>query len=326
MMQTSPPFLSPMRLHFLPVVFSLALFTPAAGFAQQEHDAPPVDLRQLLQELKQIEAKSSASSKGRQQKVLSDLSAAAASGSRATDFYEQAIRATRFAGQAQQQTQFQEWKKKEAEKLRSHDMQTAVQLHLQYLVITLKHAWGTPMEETLPALFQYTHQLTPLLADKGKRPFHLREPLMSKPLGESVFVQWYGLGGDLPAAKGWELAPIKLDGMYEKTILPIMRKQKDARIVQYWDMRIEREARQAEEDRRTFGQDQFNFVKKPDLLWSRAKDLLVVGQKNRAMTEMLAVIRAYPDHPEALARIAELEKLATPPAVPASEPTSEPAP
>lgn len=301
---------------------SLALHLLIAPLAAQTaQDAPPVDVNRLLHELQQIGAKNEAATKSRQQKILSDLQQAASSGSSAINFYEQAVRAT----QHPSANDFQEWKKKEAEKLRSNEMQNAAQMHLRYLSLSLRHAWGTPAEDLLGELFPYTHALAALIADEKRRPGFLAQDLLRKRLNDSVFVRWYNLQSDLPPAKEWELIPGNYDGIYERTILPVMRSKKDTRIVEYWDLRIQREEKRAEENKLAFGKDQFSQVERPALLWKRAKDLIAVGLKNRAMNDMFAVIRAHPEHKEASQWISELQKLAAPPA-PAATPAAPAAP
>jgi hypothetical protein len=52
--------------------------------------------------------------------------------------------------------------------------------------------------------------------------------------------------------------------------------------------------------------------------------MLAVGQRNRAMTEMMAIIKAYPSHPASGTWIATLENLLKPDAAAAA--TTTPAP
>jgi hypothetical protein len=66
--------------------------------------------------------------------------------------------------------------------------------------------------------------------------------------------------------------------------------------------------------------EKFNTQRRPALLWSRAQDLLAIGQKNRAATEMFGIIRSSPTSPELPAWIAALESVLAPP--PADAPMS----
>jgi len=82
-------------------------------------DAPPVDAKALISALKQIEAKRAQSAKQLAEKVIQDINAAASSDSTAIAFYQDAIRATSFVGENHAQAMFMDWKKTEADHLKS---------------------------------------------------------------------------------------------------------------------------------------------------------------------------------------------------------------
>jgi len=288
---------------------SLRLFTllPLIATPLFAQDAPPVDVQALLNSLQKIQGQNTVSTKAQHDKVLQDFRAAAESNAKAIGFYEEAVRATLFGG-----PKFQEWKKKEGEKLRSNEMQTAVRLHLTYLTLSLQYANGTPVSELLPALFNYTNQVLALREDPVKREAYDRIEISKKGISDSIFIRWYGVEKAVADLKDWENNPMNVDGIYQATILPQMRKDKDARIVQYWDMRLQREAKLAVEGKLPFNADQFNLIQRPNLLWSRAEDLLAIGQRNRAINEMFAVVKNFPSHPEAGGWISKLQALLAP--------------
>src|SRR3954470_366223 len=110
----------------------------------------------------------------------------------------------------------------------------------------------------------------------------------------------------------WEGTPGNFDGLYLNILLPEMRNQKDIRLLEYWDNKIKREGEAATRSQKTFEIDKFNQVRRPSLIWSRDQDLLRVGQKNRAIADMFAQIKAFPTHPDAPGWIAELELMLAP--------------
>jgi hypothetical protein len=124
----------------------------------------------------------------------------------------------------------------------------------------------------------------------------------------------------------WEGTPGNFDGIYTNILLPEMRNNKDVRIVEYWDNKIKREGEAATRSQKTFEIDKFNQVRRPSLMWSRDQDLAKVGQRNRAIADMFALIKAFPTHPKAPGWINELEQMLapTPPAAPASTSTTPP--
>ena len=62
-----------------------------------------------------------------------------------------------------------------------------------------------------------------------------------------------------------------------------------------------------------FEERQWSQVKKPSMLWSRAQDQLLIGQRNRALTEMFNLIKAFPQHPDVSTWIAQMEGLISSP-------------
>ena len=126
-----------------------------------------------------------------------------------------------------------------------------------------------------------------------------------------------GRGGrraDGAAGGTWESSPAGLDGIFQKIILPELRDQKDMRVLEYWDLKLKKEADAASRSRLAYEIEKFNNERRPTLLWSRSQEFIALGQKNRAISEMFGVIKAHPTHPQADDWIAALEQLLVPPA------------
>lgn len=287
------------KRYLLALVF---LIQASVAFSQ---DAPPVDVKGYLLQLQQIQEKRSAAEKAENSKLLQAITSAASSNANAIAFYEEAVRATQFAGQNHESKEFHDWKQKEAANLKSQELQTALRLHLLYLAISLQRAENDKLPALMPSLLNYVNQLS------ANYPLVWDQPLMTTGIADGVFARWLNLGKTLGKLKDWETSPGNLDGIYEKTLLPQMRKDKDPRIIQYWDDKLNREKDKASKSRLAFNVDNFNLVQRPQLLWSRAEDMLAIGQKNRAMTEMFSIVKNYPDHASAPMWIARLEGLLT---------------
>lgn len=127
-------------------------------------------------------------------------------------------------------------------------------------------------------------------------------------------------GGRAKGAAGWEDNPGNYDGIFNSIILPELRAQRDPRLIEYWDMRLKKEAEIATKQKLTFNLDKYNNERRPSLLWSRAEDLMLLGQKNRAVTEMFNLIKTFPHHPDADTWIASLEGILIPPLPAAAAP------
>ena len=213
------------------------------------------------------------------------------------------MRAISFVGQSHGQTDFQDWKKKEAEHLKSPEMQTAVRLHLNYLILSLQYSNGMTIPQLVPTLIRYSELVTSANAEV------VRQEVLRRSVADSIFVKWYNAQRMFGELKDWEMSPGNVDGIWEKTILPQLRKDKDPRVIVYWDNKIKSAIEVMAESKRTFDLEQFNQIHKPTLLWSRAKDLIVVGQRNRGIGEMFAIVKNWPDHPSNAEWIAKLENV-----------------
>jgi hypothetical protein len=309
-----------------------------------------VDLKQLKEVLKQIKDKRATSEKMTQNKVLQDFRAAASNSSAAVAFYTQAVQATQFDGKVHEQSAFQDWKRDESEKLKSDAMQSAIRLHLSYLLLTLQYATGTPIEQLEPALQAHIAAVTAAgakdddviarrqkakdMADRnpmlrGKRPpedepLFWDQPLIKQGVTNSIFVQWYGIQKMVSDLKDWEAVPGNVDGICQNTLLPYYRKNKDPKALAIWDAKIQRESLVASNSNLAFKIEQFNKVSLPTLLWNRATDAITIGLRNRGIAEMLGLVKNYPDHPDLPAWISKLESViaSAEPATPAASPTA----
>ena len=277
-----------MKTCCLTLALILAVITPV--FA--ETDAPAVNTDTILKELEKIKDSRQTAIKGQLGKIIQTVNAAAANPSAALDLYLQAAFATRFDGENHEKTQFSDWKKKQSDTLKSKTFQEALRFYLIYLSLTLQSTAGVKNSDMVPSLTNYTLQvLTENDWDVDS------DDLMRKPLADSLIVR--GFGVTLTPAEGWVTVPGNIDDMYMKVILPELRLKKDAAAVEYWNRKIAMESDSASKAKRNYDADRFARIRKPTLLWSRAKEIFLIGQKNRGINEMLAVIKAFPIHPDA---------------------------
>jgi hypothetical protein len=130
--------------------------------------------------------------------------------------------------------------------------------------------------------------------------------------------------GEPAKPASWEHIPGNWDGIYGAIILPEYRAGRDPRLLEYWDAVIKRESDRAADRKLDIEQREWTQEKFPRLLWSRAQDVMVLGQKNRALNEMFNLIKKYPQHPDADSWIASLEGMLVTPsaAAPAAAPAA----
>ena len=162
----------------------------------------------------------------------------------------------------------------------------------------------------------------------------MHDLILSTPVGASPVAKYLGLEDILPrgtdtndrtakavakllgtgqtpvtADDSWPMSPGDLDGIHRAILLPEYRQMKDRRLLDYWDYVIKREADVVAKRKVNYDEVRFNTVRRPELVWQRAHDLLGLGLRNRAIIDMVAVIKANPLHPQADTWMTELENL-----------------
>ena len=317
-------------------------------------DAPPVNPAQLLEALHALRAQQNTQIKAQKGTYIQQVNAAAASAERAVALWEEAVRMTQFEGASHESTQFMAWKSGEGEAFKTREVQNALRLYFTWLGLTLQRSAGAKVKDMLPTVINYTKDLA---ADKlaieaiedaakkekdmnaGKPPARgpklksndpnikkTHDSILKRPMGGSVYVQWMKLS-DWATVDGWENTPGSFDGIYKNIILPEMRAEKDPRLLDYWDMKLKKAADEANRSKLAFDVDKYNSLQMPAMLWGKASDRIILGQKNRALTDMFTLIKQYPAHPDTADWIAQLEGLLLPPVpAPAAADTAAPSP
>ena len=116
---------------------------------------------------------------------------------------------------------------------------------------------------------------------------------------------------ELIKVEHWEYKPGDVDAIYQNIILPELRTAHDQRVLEYWDLKLKLEA-EAVKDAPAFDQDKFAKERRPELQWSRAKEFLELGLKNKGIGELFLVLKANPQHPKFSEWITEFETVISP--------------
>jgi hypothetical protein len=279
-----------------------------AGTVLLARDLPDVNRQQLIAELEKLE-------KDRQQKwelgikkVMEEIAAAAQSPQAAVKLYQEAVRATQFAGADQESDKYKAWKKQHEENLGDSAYRAGLQFRFRYLVMLLKLSAGESEEKMFPELERYVNDLLG------------NEDLMGVGKGGGGRRGWgAGFGGDDPVvqlfrlepylkgAKGWPQAPAAVDQMVDGVLMPKYREEKDPKLMAFWDERIERQRERVDDAGLEMGKERFETEELPRLLWNRAKDYFSLDEPNRGVSEMMALIRQNPGHPDFEKWIGELK-------------------
>jgi hypothetical protein len=329
----------------------------------QTPDAPPMDLRQLVEALKQLRELNESGTKSRRASAYQQVAAAASSPERAVAYWKEAVRAVQFEGAEKEGAQLKDWREGDGEALSDRLCAGAVRLHLNWLAIHLQHAAGADMKVLLPKVLEHAAavQADELAAshladtlEKAKernvsspgakknvkedsQVKRVHDQIMRLSVANGPVARWLQLGDMFGDAKrkakeggqgngqgGWELVAGNIEGIYHTVVLPEYRAAKDPRLLEYWDMVLKRESDRVQQNKLDVEQRDWTTLKRPTILWNRAQDVLLLGQRNRAMGEMFNLIKTFPQHPEAANWISQLEAMIVP-AAPAAVP-STPAP
>jgi len=297
--------------------------------------APTLDVKSMLEGLQQIKQQQSTAAKTQLSQTITDFSAASADDGAAENFYVEAVRVTRFVGQDSESTAFSEWEKNALPRLNP----TAIRLALRYTTISLQRAAGATDAQIFPVLLAYAQeaqdalpaieaqQNAPQPQENNRRGYgrqqgqgqgqRVEEPrILEEAVSDNIFSRWYNIGGQLGTLQNWEQVPGNIDSIFQQTLLPMMRKTRDPRIIQYWDNKIVTERAAASSATAAFNTDRFNLTRRPSLLWSRAEDEVAIGQREQGLNDMYNLVKSFPTHPDAGTWIKELEGLltTTPPA------------
>jgi len=295
----------------LAILFLAAALSPLS--AQQ--DGPPINVDSVLRELAALEDKQRQTHQQALVSAVNTLRPGSGGGASASNLYQSAVEATRFEGLRDKVTGFIDWKKQNSDLLRSSEMQTALGLHIRYLLLSIQRSEAEDGKEFVQPSLDYVQDLRRFLESLEKLdnvPDLIKE-LMNKGINESVFTTWLRLGPWLPVGKEWESNPGNLSGILEKNVRTVLREEKSPKVIETWDFEMKYEADRVTKGRLAHAADSFNTVNRPKMQFSRANDLILIGQQNRGISEILELVRTYPQHPDFGTWVARLKALLAPP-------------
>ncbi len=257
--------------------------------------------------------------------------AASADPKKALELYLRCYQEVNFNRLGKSDSDFREWKERQRNNHESDIFLGSLQYQLRYLSLSARAA----QQETISAIFK---DLTDYAAhlQKMEDPPH---PLMGQSIDGTVFAEVYGLEEALKRNEdAWELVPVNVGGIYEKTILPFLRETSPDRLKGAWEARIQQEASlaaqfmQFEEDMERYmrrqedmgGRDQRNrmqqFVRNralqgatfqqerlPALQWGSFYDHYLYVDRAYGAKYLLDHLQANVKHPQAPVWITQLK-------------------
>ena len=301
-----------MKISHLPCIALLLL--PPAWLTAQDLPAPQ-NKAALLQELDKIASGSDALTQKRRSEAISRLQTASSSGSAAVELYVSALDNTKYRDNHQD---FIEWRLKKQNELHHPSFQNAAQLQLRYLLLALQRSDQKTAFVQVPELMSYLNSLTTLhfleepytaqQQTKGAKAGPTPPPpadkvipeaasLIKQPLPNCAVVDWFQISDLLPPGKDFHPSAGDFSGIIEKNVKTPLRATNDTRLPGVWDFQITTESAVANASDSQQKQETFKTQRLPELIFGKLKDTQAIGQPNRAITEMMTLIRTYPSNP-----------------------------
>lgn len=319
-----------------PALLTALLLTVAAAPAPaQNADAPlglsPDDASALLGQLQKLHEEFSSTREELLGSALTRVRNATASESTAAELYLAALKIVTFGvpGSSTATEEPKDWREEQIAWLKETGAPKAIRVQLAWLALLIEA--NQKGEDERPALLNKARVIVKEAASvaqelallpaagggggerrggppgEGGRMGRERGPgggrrdagqFLSQSVFGSVFSQAYNLQNHIKPPQGWALAPLDLEGVYERMLMPDARKNQPAELAALWDERIQidaalHRAAQSEEAFQEWGQAQGR-----DLQWRKQLDLLRSGVGGRAAgLELIRLFKENPAHP-----------------------------
>lgn len=147
--------------------------------------------------------------------------------------------------------------------------------------------------------------------------------LMGKSLSAYPVVEWLQIKDLLPD-KDFSGAAGDYFGILDKNVKAPLKRKNDPRLMGAWDLQITTASTLAASSKDSQKALLFKTEKLPSLLFGKCSDTASIGQPNRAVTDMVALIRAYPGNPSVPDWIGAAKNLITNAPVPSTSGTNAP--
>lgn len=305
--------------------------------AKPEIILTPAQTAHILKELEKVQAQIGQGRGGVFSNALTKFREGMNSGPAAVSLYLDCYKLEHFERKDLKAADFIEWKDRNEERLKEADFGKALALQLEYLVLTIQAQEITdikkmgPLVTSLQAFMAKEIQaVQEAIKHTASGAVEVKEPTKGNAGGQRRGGGGGGDGGrwgagdasalavtlrqsvrgtefcnaylldDYMTQKAWEYVPLNVGGIYSNVIFPYYKSEKPAELGGQWDQRISAEMalRKAVLSETEYGI--FYAEQNPRLLWQKQSDLLSTRiNPVNALAEMLKIIQANPNHPDA---------------------------
>lgn len=165
--------------------------------------------------------------------------AAASSPEKALELYLKCYQEINFTRLNKEDREFREWRDANLAQFEFAPFKTALQMQLHYLSLVTRAA----QQEELSAIFGDLTSFMGQIQSLSEPP----HPYLNSDISGSIFAEVYNLDSALRRKEDtWELNPMNISGIYDKTILPFLREHNTASLESAWTSRIQQETKMAQ--------------------------------------------------------------------------------
>ena len=269
-----------------------------AGHALHADPLTSADREALLEKLEQLRNTVDSQVDARFRAAIAAYQSAAGSEASVSDFYLNCVEKVDFKDQQRKNSDFREWKRKEADRLSAPGFADALRLQLRWLILTLRAASQNADRSQIASSAQDI--VNTIVRDAAKLKDHRQ--ILDEAVTSSVFARAYEINN--VRLENWPLAPGKIGQVYDQVLLPPLRAQrKTADLRAAWIRRIQQEmairentSADGETNNRKIGlasalrspeYERFMSETLPELQWKMEVDLYSHGDERQAAMNML---------------------------------------
>lgn len=296
-------------------VLSAGLWCWGAGWnPAAAEDLSESDRQLLIERLEKLREAVESRSKGRIAVAVAAFRGALGSDSAALDLYLKCVEKVDFEDQHRKGQDYRDWKRRQDGRLGDPGFALALRHQLHWLVLTLEAA---EKPERIPDLAPRAAKAIEAIFLDAKK-LAGQQPVLRQPVLGTVYARAYNVGGI--DAEGWPEQPLALAQVFEKVLLPPLRKpSRLAELRETWLLRIKYESMMREgwadlEENNGNGNggrigmkaalrppafEKFLAEEVPDMRWQMEEDLYKAGDQRAAALRMLDHLDKYLAHPRA---------------------------
>ncbi|NNE90077.1 MAG: hypothetical protein HKN23_00370 [Verrucomicrobiales bacterium] len=256
--------------------------------------------------------------------------AASSDPKKAIELYVNCYKIVKFDRENRPDSDFRAWRDSQKNRFDDDRFQESLMILLRYMAFSCKAAELEEFDQVFQPLMEYVDGLS--------RMEEMPDGILMQSAARTIFAQAYHLEKLIGDNDNWEPVAYNIEGIYDRSILPYLRRKKPEALENAWDRRIEQQTRLvaflAEQDKKQMkgadrdderrirdrqesrggilgahDQETFALITLPTLHWSKLKDLYVnVNQQANAIA-MLKFLEENLKHPKAEEWFGEFEEM-----------------